>query len=155
MKSEEPTFWRGFSLARVRPPTASRPQDEARAIFCNSPSTSCFFPPACKSNVMSFYLQQPELYNEVILLSEAEKADPLAVIEAFFDDHKLYEIRDSLYWVANVCLSTDRYPFNKPEKRSDFIYNKEGIEKLFEALSLIIKTIPALRALLSAGDLAR
>ena len=95
---------------------------------------------------MSYYLQYPDLYNQVILLSETEKAEPLVVIQAFLEDHKLYEIRDLLYWISNVCLTTDRYPFCDPETRSDFIKEIEEIEKVFEALSPVVKRITAMRA---------
>jgi hypothetical protein len=94
---------------------------------------------------MSYYLQQPELFNQPILLSAEERKNPLLIIEGFFCDHALYEVRDFFYNIEDVCLTTDRHPFCEPEARSDFLTMKESTLKLVEAIALIYSRIDQLR----------
>jgi hypothetical protein len=86
--------------------------------------------------LMSYILQRPTLFDQPILLSEEEKQNPLAVIEGLFADHRLYEIKDFLEDVMEVCLTTDNVPFFEPEKRSDLLAFKNAIEKCLEAAFL-------------------
>ena len=160
MKSEEPTFWRGFSLACVRPPRASRPQDEARAIFlivrpwvllanprCLDFSQCCFsflvqmlaIFRYTKSIFMSHYFQHRDFYNNVVQLSEDYQKDPIVFLEKFFSDYHLVDLRSFQDEMLETCLTTDCPPFDNPEKRADTILLHKNIELLFEAAFLILK----------------
>jgi hypothetical protein len=86
---------------------------------------------------MSYMLEQPEIYDQPILLSDTEKQDPYEVIKEMFVDTKLCELRDFLRDIAETCLTTDRHPFSEPEKRSDFLFFKAQIEKCLEAVFII------------------
>jgi hypothetical protein len=94
---------------------------------------------------MSYYLQQPDLFNQPILLPPEERKNPLLTIEAFFCDHKLHEIRDFFYNIEEVCLTTDRHPFCEAEARSDFLTMKDRTLKLIEAIALVYSRIDQFR----------
>ena len=94
---------------------------------------------------MSYYLQQPELFNQPILLSGEERKNPLLTIEAFFCDYKLYEVRDFFHKIGDVCLTTDRHPFCEAEARSDFLAMKERTLRLFEANALVYSRMAQFR----------
>lgn len=48
----------------------------------------------------------PEFYNKPILLSEEELANPMLVIQQFFDDYHSIEVRMHLSNMQEVCIST-------------------------------------------------
>jgi len=81
--------------------------------------------------------EQPEIYDQPMLLSDTEKLDPYHVIREMFVDTKLYELREFLQDMAETCLTTDRHPFSEPEKRSDLLFFKGQIERCLEAAFII------------------
>lgn len=88
-------------------------------------------------------LEQPEIYDQPMLLSDTEKQDPYLVIREMFVDTKLCELRDFLKDIAETCLTTDRHPFSEPEKRSDLLFYKGQIERCLEAAFIINLTVKA------------
>jgi hypothetical protein len=88
---------------------------------------------------MSHFQKHQEFYDKPILLSEEEKKDPLKVIEEFFTDYNLSEIREINYDVDRVCLSSDSPPFHDPEERDLLISYRESEEKVLEAARVLLE----------------
>jgi hypothetical protein len=89
---------------------------------------------------MSHFQQHQEFYDKPIRLSEEEKNDPLKVIDEFFTDYNLSEIRELNHDVDRVCLSSDAPPFHDPEERDLLISFRESEEKVLEAASILMKS---------------
>lgn len=88
---------------------------------------------------MSQYLEQPELFDQVMRLEEGEKKEPLGVIEKFFSDYKLHECRHILWTMVEACLTTDHSDFSEPEERADLLLRYNDLEKLLEANYLLVR----------------
>jgi hypothetical protein len=88
---------------------------------------------------MSHFQQHQEFYDKPIKLSAEEKNDPLKVIDEFFTDYNLSEIRKINHDVDRVCLSSDTPPFQDPEERDLLISYRESEEKVLEAASLLLE----------------
>lgn len=88
---------------------------------------------------MSHFHQHQEFYDKPIRLSAQEKNDPLKVIDEFFTDYNLSEIRAINHDVDRVCLSSDSPPFQDPEERDLLISYRESEEKVLEAASILLE----------------
>jgi hypothetical protein len=89
---------------------------------------------------MSHFHQHQEFYDKPIRLSAEEKNDPLKVIDEFFTDYNLSEIREINHDVDRVCLSSDTPPFQDPEERDLLISYRESEEKVLEAASILLES---------------
>jgi hypothetical protein len=89
---------------------------------------------------MSEYLNNYKFFNEPISLSEAERSTPLKVLQEFFADYNLSELRHILAEIKEVCLTTDRPPFSEPGRRADYLCYEKGLIGLLEAAFLLGKT---------------
>ena len=89
---------------------------------------------------MSHFQQHHQFYDKPIRLSEEEKKDPIKVIDEFFTDYNLSEIREINHDVDRVCLSSDAPPFQDPEERDLLISYRESEEKVLEAASVLLET---------------
>lgn len=87
---------------------------------------------------MSHFQQHQEFFDKPIRLSEDEEKDPIRVIENFFTDYRLSEIREINEETNRVCLTSDIPPFQDPEQRDRLISFREREEKLIEAASLLL-----------------
>ena len=90
---------------------------------------------------MLYYQLHPEIFDLPILLTEQEKETPLRVIEEFFEDYKMSEIRDLHQRVHHICLTEDAPPFDEGSERDRLIVFRERIEKLLEA-AWLLSTMP-------------
>jgi len=88
---------------------------------------------------MSQFLEQPELFDQVVRLEEGERQEPLGVIEKFFSDYKLHECRHILWTMVEACLTTDHSDFSEPEERADLLLRYNDLEKLLEASYLLLQ----------------
>ncbi len=86
---------------------------------------------------MSYIISHPALFNKPVLLTSEERLNPLIVFQEVFRDHNLYEFKDFLLDVLETCFTSDRYPFNKPDKRADFFVYKFCVEKCLEAANIM------------------
>jgi hypothetical protein len=91
---------------------------------------------------MSPFQLQSEFYNQPVRLTEKERENPSNVLDDFFTDYSLSEIRDILHSNAEVCLTCDVHPYDTGEKRSDFLHFQKKLELLLEAAFLIAKQQP-------------
>ena len=92
-----------------------------------------------KTVVMSHYHNRPDLFDQLLLLNEAQRKDPQSVIERFFVDYRLHECRNILATVMEVCLTSESAAFSEPGAREDLILQCRHIEELMEASFCLVK----------------
>lgn len=90
---------------------------------------------------MSQYLNRPDLFDQLMVLTEDQKRNPKAVIERFFEDYRLHECRDILRTVMEACLTSDSAAYSEPEAREDLITQVRHIEELMEASYCLAKSV--------------
>jgi hypothetical protein len=83
--------------------------------------------------------EQAEFYDRPFRLSPEDNNNPFLVLEDFFIDYKLGELRNILTDISDTCLSSDVPAFDTGEKRADFLYYKNKLEILFEAIYVIVR----------------
>ena len=88
---------------------------------------------------MSEFLNHPEFFNEPVSLSESERCNPIKVFQEFFADYRLSELRQILDSVREICLTTDRPPFNDPEQRGNYLLFEKNLIKVWEATWILAK----------------
>jgi hypothetical protein len=88
---------------------------------------------------MSQFLDQKELFDNILFLKEEEKQNPLGVIEQFFNDYRLHECRHTLWAMVETCLTTDNAEFSDPEERGNLIQRYKDLERLLEAGTLLVQ----------------
>jgi hypothetical protein len=87
---------------------------------------------------MSQFLEQKELFDQVLRLREEEKREPIIVIERFFGDYRLHECRHYLWTMVETCLTTDSTEFSDPEERADLLLRYKALEGFLEAGYLLL-----------------
>lgn len=93
---------------------------------------------------MSHFQQHREFYNRAIMLTAEEQQDPLPVLDNFFTDYKLSEIREMNQNVDTLCLTTDDPPFDDATTRDSIMAYRRSEERLLEAAYLLLKrSMPA------------
>ena len=88
---------------------------------------------------MSQFLDKKELFDDILLLKDEEKQNPLGVIEQFFNDYRLHECRHTLRAMVETCLTTDNAEFSDPEERGNLIQRYKDLERLLEAGTLLVQ----------------
>jgi hypothetical protein len=88
---------------------------------------------------MSQISEQFAFSDQLILLTEAEQNNPFIVLEDFFYDNNLPELRSIFSEILQTCLTTDTGPFREAEKRSTLLNLHTKIETVFEAMYIIAK----------------
>ncbi|HEY4062382.1 MAG TPA: hypothetical protein VGM30_10800 [Puia sp.] len=63
--------------------------------------------------------------------------NPYKFVKEYFDDYSLSEVRNTLWQMVEVCLTTDNANFQDGEARADLINAYEVTEKLLEAVFVI------------------
>ena len=86
---------------------------------------------------MSKFINHPNVFNEPVLLSQAERNNPLTVLRDFFTDYHLSELWQMREDIQEVCLTTDRPPFADPERRADYLLFEKNLATLLEAAYLL------------------
>jgi hypothetical protein len=82
---------------------------------------------------MSDFLNHPEFYNQPVCLTDDEINYPIKVIERFFTDYSLSDIRTIHDEIEEVCLTTDSPLFANGSQRSDFLFYLNNLIRLLEA----------------------
>jgi hypothetical protein len=77
----------------------------------------------------------PEFYNKPILLKEEELANPIIVIQQFFDDYHLIEVRKHLHSLLEVAMTAPNTIYDDASVRDAVVCFCERVEKLVEAES--------------------
>jgi hypothetical protein len=86
---------------------------------------------------MCHFQQHQEFFDKPIRLSDQEKTNPISVIDGFFTDYRLSEIRELNQQMDHICLSTDSPPFQDADERARLLCYREDEEKALEAAFLI------------------
>ncbi len=81
----------------------------------------------------------PEFYNKPILLTEEELANPMIVVQQFFDDYHLIEVRKHLHSLLEVALTSKNYLYDEASEMDAVVCFCERIEKLTEAVYELCK----------------
>jgi hypothetical protein len=82
---------------------------------------------------MSRFKDHPNIYDQLICLSEKDKQAPIEVIKDFFADFRLSELRDIQDQIQRVCLTSDEGSFNQSDRRSTLLSYNEKLIRLLEA----------------------
>ena len=85
-------------------------------------------------------IQQLAYAEYLTVLSPEEKSDPYLVLENFFCDTSLQEIRILFDNIFETCLSTDDGPFSKATERGNLLYLKKKIVHILAACEIINQT---------------
>jgi hypothetical protein len=88
---------------------------------------------------MSQFLEQKELFDNVLHLSEEERQDPMLAIGQFFSDYRLHECRHHLWTMVETCLTTDNSGYSDAEDRGNLLWHYHNLERLVEASSLLLE----------------
>jgi len=86
---------------------------------------------------MSPFQLHSQFYNHPIHLTAEQRENPSNVLDAFFTDYSLSEVRNILSTTTEVCLTCDIHPYDIGEKRGDFLYFQKQLELLLEAAFLL------------------
>ena len=78
-----------------------------------------------------------ELFNSPIRLSKAEQENPLQVLSEFTCDYDLRDIRQHLWQLVVLALTSPDEAFDEPGARTDLMYFYERTEQLIEAAFVI------------------
>jgi hypothetical protein len=95
-----------------------------------------FFIPVL-SDFMSRFKDHPQVYDQLICLSEKEKKAPKEVVKDFFTDYRLSELRDIQDQILRVCLTSDEGTFARAEARSNLLSYNDKLILLLEAASYL------------------
>jgi len=76
---------------------------------------------------------QPAFHNQLIRLTEEEKANPLEVLHEFFETRSLQEARETLWEMVETALIADHTRYDKAEHRHHLLWFYRALETLVEA----------------------
>lgn len=88
---------------------------------------------------MSHFQQHSKFYNLPIHLSEDEMKAPLSVVDDFFTDYKLNEIRELNDQTLHICLTCDSPPFDNGSERDRILDYRRKEERVLEAAYLLLQ----------------
>lgn len=80
----------------------------------------------------------PEFYNKPILLSKEEQANQMIVIQQFFDDFHLIEVRKHLHSLLEVAITSNNDLYTEAIDRDSIVCFCERVEKLVEGSFLFV-----------------
>ncbi len=86
---------------------------------------------------MSRFKDHPNIYDQLICLSEKDKQAPMGVIKDFFADYRLSELRDIQDQIQRVCLTSYEGAFTQSEARSNLLSYNDKLIRLLEAASYL------------------
>ncbi len=70
-------------------------------------------------------------------MTEDQKKQPLKVINEFFDNTRLHEVRETIASLLKVALTTDNDEFSEPEQRASVVFFCQQLEELIEAAFIL------------------
>jgi hypothetical protein len=62
------------------------------------------------------YLKNPQVFDQVIRLSQEEIEKPLLVFKTLFEDYRLSELRHYLWQMTEICLTSESHVLTKRKK---------------------------------------
>jgi hypothetical protein len=88
---------------------------------------------------MSHFLYRPDIYNQPIRLSVEERESPLKVLNEYFSDYDLGDVRHYLWLFLSISLTTNDEAFCEPGDRPTLLTFYEKTEELIEAIFIMVK----------------
>jgi hypothetical protein len=79
---------------------------------------------------MNHFLNRPDIYNQPIRLTNE---NPQEVIENFFLDFHLVDVRQELWNMVEACLTTNHPNYSESKSRDTLLYFYFHLEELIEA----------------------
>jgi hypothetical protein len=84
---------------------------------------------------MSRFTDHPDVYDQLICLSNEQMSDPTLTIRDFFATYRLSELRKIQDDIQKICLTSEDAAFSKPEGRSHLLRYNDKLICLLEAAS--------------------
>lgn len=81
----------------------------------------------------------PQLDNQPLRLTEEEKQDPYIVLEDFFSNFHLQDMREMLWDWLVAAISAESGAYNTGYARSNLVFVYEKLELFIEAVQVINK----------------
>jgi hypothetical protein len=81
----------------------------------------------------------PQLDNQPLRLTEEERQDPYLVLEDFFSNFHLQDMREMLWDWLVAAMSAESSAYNTGYARSNLVFVYEKLELLIEAAKVIHK----------------
>ena len=91
---------------------------------------------------MSEFFHHREFFNRPVILSADEIAFPLKVINQFFADYSLSELREKQDDIEEVCLTTDAPYFADGDQRANFLLYQQNLIRLIESIFVLAQIRP-------------
>ncbi|MBN8856570.1 MAG: hypothetical protein BGO55_24030 [Sphingobacteriales bacterium 50-39] len=80
---------------------------------------------------MYCFIDHPDFFNKPIRLNA--NVEPTKVIDRFFADFSLSELRDILWTWFEAAITSDNDVYSDPEDRATLLYRYRRLEELIEA----------------------
>ena len=90
---------------------------------------------------MSQFDNFPEFYDQPIRLTEEQKTKPLGVVQVFFQNCHLHEIRKSLWKMMEYSLSIRHSVYDEAAERSQLLWFYRELETMIEATFILCQKI--------------
>jgi hypothetical protein len=83
--------------------------------------------------------QQPVANHQLHKLTQQQQENPLLVLDAFFDNYHLKDVREVLWNWLSAGLTSDNSIFRNGRDRSNLLYLYEHLTSLTEAAWVILQ----------------
>lgn len=87
---------------------------------------------------MSIASINPTFFDQIHLLNESEMLNPTQVFRDLFTDYKLHELKDVLWDMLGVSLTTDEVPFETAGDRRTVIHFTNDLTRCLEAMKIYV-----------------
>ena len=79
---------------------------------------------------MHHFEENQEFFNKPVLTGTR---DPFGIIRTFFEDIQMYEVRQKLWNLVEVAITSNTIQFAEAEDRQSLLYFYNRVEELIEA----------------------
>lgn len=86
---------------------------------------------------MRYFTLHPGNFNQILLLTDEEVNNPKTVVRHFFEDYRLFEVRQHLWNLMETAMISPDSMYEEASERSKLIHFYQQVEKLMEAVFLI------------------
>jgi hypothetical protein len=85
------------------------------------------------------FRNHPEIFNSPLLIANSQ-ISAFKALDEFYENYKLGELKQVLWKMLEVCITTDNEQYSRPLERSNLLQQIKDLEKLLEAASIINKS---------------
>ncbi|WP_315821290.1 hypothetical protein [Paraflavitalea speifideaquila] len=83
--------------------------------------------------------KQLEVQHQLHKLTKQEQENPILVLDAFFDNYHLKDVREALWNWLSAGLTSNNSNFRDSRERSNLLFLYEHLESLTEAAWIILQ----------------